>query len=97
MKVNIESIKFDADRRLLEFIEKKLEKLDRFYERITVADVFLKVDSDQPENKLAQIRMRLPGGELFVEKKCKSFEEAIDLCIEALKKQLDKTKEKIRG
>ncbi len=98
MNVNIQSIKFDADKKLVDFIEKKAEKLDKFFDGIVGVDVFLRLENTQDEeNKKVEMRIALPGNDLYAEKLCKSFEEAADLCIEALKKQLAKAKEKMRA
>ena len=89
MNVQIQSVKFDADRKLVEFVEHKMDKLDRFVERAIGADVILKLDKDHElGNKVATI----PGDDLVAESRGKSFEEAVDLSIEALKRQIDKYK-----
>lgn len=98
MNVKIQSIKFDADKKLTDFIEKKVGKLERFFDNIIEVEVSLKLDnSPDLENKAANIRIKVPNNELFAERKSKSFEEAVDLCIDALKVQVQKHKEKIRG
>jgi ribosomal subunit interface protein len=97
MNVNVQSIKFDADRRLIEFIEKKAAKLDKFFDGIIGADVFLRLDSQATNNKKVEIRLNIPGNDLFAERSSKTFEESVDLCIDALKTQLQKAKEKMRG
>lgn len=95
MNVQIQSVKFDADKKLLDFVETKLAKLDRFVERTTGADVILKLDKD-PErgNKVAVIRLEVPGNDLVAEHRSASFEESIDAAIDALKKQIEKHKER---
>ncbi|MDX9852736.1 MAG: ribosome-associated translation inhibitor RaiA [Tenuifilaceae bacterium] len=98
MNVKIQSIKFDADKKLIDFISSKVNKLDRFYDNILSAEVFLRLENSQDlENKIAEIRLDIPGNDLFAERKCKTFEEAIDECVDALKRQVDKHKEKQRG
>ncbi len=98
MNVKIQSIKFDADKRLIDFLNKKLEKLPRYYEGILGAEVFLRVENVQElDNKVVEIRLDIPGSDLFASKQAKSFEEATDLCLDALKKQVTKHKEKHRG
>lgn len=95
MNVQIQSVKFDADKRLIEFIEAKMAKLDRFAERSTGAEVVLKLDKDHEKgNKIATITLHMPGEELVAGHQAKSFEEAVDEAINALKRQLDKFKEK---
>ncbi len=95
MNVNIQSVKFDADKRLLEFVENKVSKLDRFVERAVSADVIMKLDKDYEKgNKVVTITVNVPGDELVSEQRSRSFEEATDLCIDALKKQLERHKNK---
>ena len=95
MNVQIQSVKFDADSKLIEFVEHKLNKLDRFAERATGADVILKLDKDfEKGNKVANVTIHVPGEELVAECRAKTFEEAIDETIEALKRQIEKFKEK---
>ena len=95
MNVQIQSVKFDADKRLIDFVEAKMSKLDRFIERATAADVILRVDKDHERgNKLAIIRIEVPGDDLVAEFRSKSFEESVDGAIEAIKKQVEKHKER---
>ncbi len=98
MNIKIHSIRFDADHKLLSFIEGKTNKLGVFYDNIQGAEVFLRLDKDRSdrENKLVEIKLDVAGNTLFSKKQCKTFEEATDLSVEALKKQLIKHKEKIR-
>ena len=97
MNVTINSVHFKADRKLLTFIEEKVDKLSGFYEGIIKSDVSLKV-SNQPdrENKIAEIRLNVRGYDLFAKKESSTFEEATDQAVDALKKQLTKHKEKVR-
>ncbi len=98
MKVKVQSIHFDADHKLLTFIEEKVDKLRQFYEDIIDSEVFLRLDkSVNSENKIAEIRVNTPGKTLFAKERCKSFEEATDSAVEALRKQITKYKEKQRG
>lgn len=97
MDIKIHSVRFNADSKLLEFIDLKVHKLLQFYEDIINADVFLRIENvDDKENKITEIRLEVPGNPIFAKKQCKSFEEATDLCVEALKKQLNKIKGKQR-
>ncbi|GAF03127.1 ribosome hibernation-promoting factor, HPF/YfiA family [Saccharicrinis fermentans] len=97
MNVTIQSVKFDAADKLKGFIEQKVNKLDVFFDRIIDAEVILKLDkSETAENKVAEIALKVPGSELFAKKQTKTFEEAVDLCCEALRKQLIKKKEKVK-
>ena len=95
MKLQMHSIRFDADVKLLDFIQRKANKLDTFFDRIIDGEVFLRLDNDvQNENKIVEIKLNIPGQQLFAKEKAKSFEAAADLSVEALKKQLRKYKEK---
>lgn len=97
MNVQIQSVRFDADKKLIDFIEAKLAKLDRFAERAVGAEVFLKLDKDNDRgNKVATIRLEVPGDDLIAEYRSKSFEESVDGAIEAIKKQIEKHKERIK-
>jgi putative sigma-54 modulation protein len=98
MDAKIQSIKFDADKKLISFINSKLGKLQRFYDAIIGAEVFLKLENTpDTENKIVEIKLLIPGNDLFVQRQSKTFEEAIDECIEVLKRQVKKHKEKQRG
>tara|TARA_R110001592_G_scaffold307299_1_gene580480 strand:- start:2030 stop:2329 length:300 start_codon:yes stop_codon:yes gene_type:complete len=96
MDIKIHSIHFDADEKLLDFINQKLGKLSTFFDKIIDAEVFLRLDkSDTKENKLVEIKLNLPGKELFAKKQSKSFEESTDDVVEALRRQIKKHKEKL--
>lgn len=95
MKVNVQTPNFAAKDELLSFIEKKLSKLEQFYDRIICADVFLKVQKTrEKENKIVEILLSIPGGDLIIKKEAKSFEEALDICAQSLERQLKKKKQK---
>jgi putative sigma-54 modulation protein len=97
MKVNINSVHFKADKKLVTFIENKVDKLSLFYDGIIGGDVSLKVSNKADrENKIAEIRLNIRGYDLFAKKESNSFEEATDLAVDALKKQLTKHKQKER-
>ena len=98
MNIKIQSLRFDADIKLLDFVENKVNKLEQYYDSIIGAEVILRIDkSEEIGNKVADIKILIPGNDLFSKKQAKSFEEATDLATEALKRQLKKTKEKQRG
>jgi putative sigma-54 modulation protein len=98
MKIQVQSIHFNADKKLLAFIHEKVDKLGLFNERIIGGEVFLRLDkSSDAENKIAEIKLAIPGNDLFAKKQCKSFEEATDKAIEAIRTQIIKSKQKIRG
>lgn len=95
MNVQIQSVKFDADKKLVEFVNAKMTKLDRFAERATSADVILKLDKDHDKgNKIATITLHMPGEDLVAYHQSKAFEESVDEAIDALKRQLEKFKGK---
>lgn len=95
MKITVQSIHFTADKKLLDFIQKKADKLDTFYDHIISGEVYLKLENVEDEaNKIAEIKLLLPGNQIFAKEKCKSFEEATDLAIESLRKQIEKHKQK---
>lgn len=97
MDIQIQSIHFKADRKLIDFINEKVGKLNQFYEGIINSEVFLRLDkSDDAENKVVEIKIHVPGNELYVKRQCKTFEEAVDTGAEALAKQIKKYKEKVR-
>ena len=93
MEIRVQSIKFDADGKLLEFVEKKLAKLPKFHDGISVAEVYLSLLPDH-ENKNVKIRVKIPGNELVIERNAKKFEDAVVDCTDTLKTQLVKIKEK---
>jgi putative sigma-54 modulation protein len=98
MNIQIHSVRFDADKKLIEFVNQKLIKLSQFSEDIVSAEVYLRLDNDQErENKVSEIKLEYPGGPLFARKQSKTFEEATDLTVDALKKQITKHKEKMKG
>jgi putative sigma-54 modulation protein len=95
MKVNTQAVNFDADVKLIDFIQTRLDKLEQFYSKIISADVYLKVQkTSAPENKITEIRLFVPGEDLVVKKTCKSFEQCADECASSLERQLKKRKEK---
>ncbi len=96
MSTKVQSIHFVADQKLVNFVEGKVGKLNQFYDRIIDSEVYLKVDKNEvKENKVAEIKLAIPGKDLFAKKQCKTFEEATDLAVEALRKQIRKHKGKI--
>ena len=98
MNVQIHSLKFDADRKLLEFVENKTSKLSKLNENLMSAEVFLRLDkSETSDNKVVEIKLEMPRTSLFAKKQSKTFEEATDLAVDALKKQVNKQKGKLRS
>jgi putative sigma-54 modulation protein len=98
MDIKMHSIRFDADEKLLSFIDTKVKKLPTVYDDILGAEIFLRLDKDTSdrENKLVEIKLDVKGQSVFAKKQCKTFEEATDLSIDALKRQLVKRKGKTR-
>ncbi len=97
MKVNITSVKFKTDKKLEDFINGKVEKLSGVYEGIIGGDVTLRLEnSETQDNKIAEIRLQIKGNDLFAKKQSATFEEATDTAVDALRKQLDRHKEKLR-
>lgn len=98
MKIRVQSIHFTADVKLLDFIQKKADKLDQFFDQIISGDVYLRLEKTEDEaNKISEIKLSIPGNDLFAKEQCKSFEEATDKAVESLRRQLEKHKEKVRA
>ena len=98
MNIQIHSLKFDADKKLLDFVTQKVNKLSLVTDDIVSAEIILKLEKDEErENKVTEIRVEYPKGPLFARKQSKTFEEATDLVIAALKRQIVKQKGKLRG
>jgi putative sigma-54 modulation protein len=95
MKLQIHSIRFDADEKLIDLIKKKLNKLETFYDRIIDGEVFLKIENDESRvNKIIEIKLNIPGDQLFANGRARSFEIGADEATEALRRQIKKFKEK---
>lgn len=97
MKINIQSVNFSASQRLIEFIQRRMDKLDNYHDRIIHSDIYLKVENTSAkENKIVEIKVHVPGDEFMVKKQCKTFEEAIDNAASSSERVLRKIKEKSR-
>jgi len=97
MKVNTQSVNFNADGKLIDFIQRRLDKLDLFYDKIVSSDVFLKViNTSSKENKMVEIKVHVPKDRFVVKKRCKTFEEAVDSACGSLERKLVRKKEKPR-
>jgi putative sigma-54 modulation protein len=97
MKLQMHSVHFVADQKLLDFIQVKLNKLDQFYDRITSGEVYLRLDkgeSSKIQQKCLEVKLFVPGSSLFVKECASTFEEATDMALEALKTQTKKFKAK---
>ena len=97
MNINIQTVHFDADEKLLELVEKKVQKLSTFHDRITKVDVFLKLDNlvHAIKDKVVEINIHIPKQDCFVKATSKSFEESFEQAIESVTNQLKKKKEKL--
>ena len=97
MKIKVHSIHFDADEKLLAFIQERIDKLTHFYQDILSGEVFLRLEkSKDTSNKVVHIKLDMPGNNLFVKEQRKTFEEAMDLASEAMRQQIKRHKEKLR-
>lgn len=98
MNIQIHSVRFDADKKLIDFVHQKLDKLTQIGDGFVNAEVYLRLDKDQErKNKITEIKLDLRGAPMFAKKQSKTFEEATDLAIDALKKQITKYNQKKRG
>jgi putative sigma-54 modulation protein len=96
MKLEFQSIHFDADRKLINFIQKKVDKLETYYDRLVDGEVFLRLNNEGIDNKTVEIKLNVPGTQLFAIEKARSFEAATDQATEALKNQLKKFKTRVK-
>lgn len=98
MNLNVHSIHFDADTKLVSFIKEKLDKLTLFHDSILSGEVFLRLehDGDKRENKVVEIRLSVPGNDLFAKRQGKTFEEAAISTVEALRSQVERNKPRLR-
>ena len=95
MEVNIQSVKFDASKQLIEFVEKRMSRLERFEDSATGVDVVFKLDKDNEKgNKVALVTLHVPGNDILTEQRARTFEEAIDLALDAIKRQIEKRRDK---
>jgi putative sigma-54 modulation protein len=97
MNVNIQTVHFDADAKLVNYVSRKLNKLNTFHDRIVKVDVFLKLDNvvHTIKDKIAEIRVHVPRHNFFVKASSKSFEESFDAAMESMVTQIKRKKEKL--
>lgn len=96
MKVNVHAVNFSVDRKLINFVQERLDKLEKYYDKVVSSDVYLKVEkTSDKENKIVEVKINVPGDDFMVKKQCKTFEEAVDQSAESLERLLQKRKEKI--
>ena len=98
MRTEIQSIHFDADQKLLDLVDKKLEKLPTFHPNITSVEVYLKLEEESShiKDKLVEVKVHIKGHTLFSKEDAKTFEEAVSEAMDAITRQLQKSKEKLR-
>ena len=98
MKVNVQAVNFNVDRKLVDFVQEKLDKLEKYYDKIISSDVFLRLENtSDKENKTVEIKINVPGDDFVVKKTAKSFEEGVDLAVDSLERVIVKRKEKLRA
>ena len=97
MNVNIQNVRFNADSKLVDYVNKKMIKLNTFHDRIIKVDVFLKLDNvvHKIKDKIAEIRVHVPRHHFFVKCSSKSFEESFDSAFESLVNQVKRKKDKL--
>ena len=96
MKAIFQATNFNADQKLINFIQKKLDKLDNFFDRVIEAEVFLKLNNKGDKNKTVEVKIGVPGNDIIVSRDAETFEKAMDLAYDVLKRQLRKQKEKVK-
>jgi putative sigma-54 modulation protein len=97
MKVQVHSIHFDADVKLINFIQRKIDKLETFYDRLVAGEVFLRLNNEGTDNKTVEIKLKVPGKLLFAKEQARSFEAATDMATGSLCMQLKKFKERVKA
>lgn len=97
MKVNVHAVNFNVDGKLVGFIQGRMDRLEKYYDKVVSSDVFLKVEkTSEKENKIVEIKILVPGDEFVVKKQCKTFEEAVEQSAQSLERLLTKRKEKVK-
>ncbi|WP_224999779.1 ribosome hibernation-promoting factor, HPF/YfiA family [Cesiribacter sp. SM1] len=94
MKLNINYVEIENDKRLNDFIQKKVDKLETFYDRIIEGEVYLRPNNTSVDSVITELKIYVPGQSLFAKEQADSFEAGIDGCVEALRRQIRKLKEK---
>ena len=98
MKIHLTAVHFDADQKLVDYIDKKTAKLSQFFDRITDAQVFLKLEnSGQVRDKIVELKLMVPGDTLMAKETSKTFEAATDAVVDNMKRQLNKHKERLQN
>ncbi|AXG72842.1 ribosome-associated translation inhibitor RaiA [Flavobacterium arcticum] len=98
MQVNVHAVNFNVDQKLIGFVQARLDKLEKYYDKVVCSDVFFKLDNTSAKtNKIAEIKVNVPGDEFIVKKQCKTFEEAVELAADSMERLLVKRKQKVRA
>ena len=98
MKINVQSVNFTADQKLVNFIQGKLNKLESHYDQVIYADIYLKTENtSRKENKISEIMLSIPGDGIICKKKARRFEVGVDECVSSLERQLQKRKKKFNA
>ena len=91
--IKVKSLKFDADQKLLDFVEKKVGKVEKFFDNLGDIDVTLSL-SPEPDNKCVRLQTRFPGEDLVIERQAKTFEEAVTESVDLMKERIVRAKER---
>ncbi|MBQ0143592.1 MAG: HPF/RaiA family ribosome-associated protein [Bacteroidales bacterium] len=94
MEIRIKSLKFDADQKLLDYVEKKVSRLSRFSDHLEDVEVTLSL-LKEPDNKDVKIQTRAYGHDFLIDRNSTSFEDAVSAAVDAMKEKIVRTKEKI--
>jgi putative sigma-54 modulation protein len=97
MKIKVQSIHFDADQKLVTYVQRKMDKLETFFDRTVDGEVFLRLNNEGADNKTVEIKLNVPGSQLFAKEQAKTFEAATEQATEALRNQLKKFKTKLKN
>ena len=98
MKVNVQAVNFNIDKKLVDFTQEKLNRLEKYYDKVVMAEVYFKLENtSEKENKTAEIKLNVPGDDIIIKKTNKTFEESIDVAVSSLERVLIKRKEKIKA
>jgi len=92
MEINLKTLKFDAGQKLIDFVQKKVDRLSRFFEGVAEAEVTLE---NAKEGKKAKIKVRIPGEDLIIDRTADTFENAITACVDAMKERMTRAREKM--
>lgn len=97
MRIDIQTVGFEAEQDLLDYADEKINKLNKYFENITGIDIYLKsVQNDRDKTKVAEVKVFLPGEPIFGQEQTDTFHGALDQAIEKVKKQLKKRNELVK-